>query len=491
MTAIHPFFASMIAERYNDAMVPDPIYMEKVWFIAERNSDVVLMCDILKSKNITPIILERAKLRKEEAIRIIYLRHPETDAATIKSLLETERRSEVFAGLVCEGKNNKVLADILVEKILEKPTKILAREMVAVRFPDPRAQVAALKVLSGDRRLPDKVLSSKNVLIKNLLAQTEYASALIDNMTAAELVNHDYTTLSSAELHKLVVKLVSAASKKDGEAAYYGHYFLRYVLEALIQIAGNPITGEDTFKLLSTLELSEWFLRAQASTDHSSYCSRFQTVMGASTMSIMVGAVDDVYSNAKSATGNELDKMMSLAIAADKSSSLVEGLLENPQALEHTLVVPLVKLATPLNLAVAMERSRSTPLFKLMWRERGLGTPTKCWEFVADVDDVVVELSKEVYARVLDVPIYQMTRDIEALFPFTVPDQAVLEMPWSVMAGNSSRYSSVLSGPVRRKIIELQLKTLGDSHNNWENFNSFALVWTGTYGALLEASATI
>lgn len=489
MNTIHPFFASMIAERYNDSTLPDPSYMEKVWFIAERNSDVAMMCDILKSKSTTPVILERAKLRKEEAIRIIYLLHPETDADTINSLLETERRSEVFAGLVREGKSNKVLAAILVNKILEKPTKILAREMIGIRFPDPRAQVAALKVLSGDRRLPDKIQSSKTVIIKDLLANSEYASAIIRNMTAAELVHHEYSALSGADLHNLTVKFISAASSKDYERL--GRYFMRYLIEALIQIAGNPTTESETFKLLNAVELSEWFSKAQASSEHSSYCSRLQTVMSSSTMTLLVGAVDDVYRNAKGATGEELDRFMNLAIAAEKSSNIVEGLLENPGAMGHTMVTSLIKLASPLNLAVAMERSRSTVLFKLIWREKSLGTPTKCWEFLTDPANVVLELSKEIYAKVPETQIYQSNREIEALFSFIVPDQAILDMPWRVIGSNSSRYSSALSGPVRSKIMELQLKTLGDSQDNWENFNSFALVWTDTYGALLEASATI
>ena len=102
-----------------------------------------------------------------------------------------------------------------------------------------------------------------------------------------------------------------------------------------------------------------------------------------------------------------------------------------------------------------------------------------------------MELSKEVYAKIPETHVFQSSREIEALFSFIVPDQAVLDMPWRVIGANSSRFSSVLSGPVRSKIMELQLKTLGDSQDNWENFNSFALVWTGTFGALLEASATI
>ena len=489
MSAIHPFFASIIAERYNDSTVPDPSYMEKVWFIAERNSDVTLMCDILNSKSVTSIILERAKLRVEEPIRIIYLLHPSTDADTIKSLLENERRSEIFAGLVSAGKSNEVLAEILVGKILEKPTKILARELVGVRFPDPRAQVAALKVLSGDRRLPDKIHSSKNVLIRELLAKNEYASAVIRNMNAEELVNHDYTALSSVDVHILVTKLIAAAASTDSR--YQSRYFVRYVLDALIQIAGNQNTESETFKLLNTVELSNWFLKAQGSSDHSSYCSRLQTVMSSSDMTLLVGAVDNVYSNAKSATGAELSRLMNLVVASDKSSNIVEGLLENPHALEHTLVTSLVKLASPLNLAVAMERSRSTALFKLIWSEKNLGTPTKCWEFLANPADVVMELSKEVYAKIPETHVFQSSREIEALFSFIVPDQAVLDMPWRVIGANTSRFSSVLSGPVRSKIMELQLKTLGDSQDNWENFNSFALVWTGTFGALLEASATI
>lgn len=489
MSAIHPFFASMIAERYNDSTTPDPSYMEKVWFIAERNSDATLMCDILKSKSVTPVILERAKLRKEEAIRIIYLLRPDTDADTIKSLLATEGRSDVFAGLVREGKSNKVLGEILVEKILEKPTKILAREMIGIRFPDPRAQVAALKILSGDRRLPDKILSSKNVIVKDLLANSEYASAIIRNMTAGELVNHDYSNLSGADLHNLVVKFISAASSKDYERL--GRYYVRYLLDALIQIAGNPTTESETFKLLNTVELSEWFLKVKASSEYSSECSRLQTVMSSSSMTLLVGAVDSVYRNAKSATGVELDRFMNLAIASGTSSNIVEGLLENPCALEHTLVTSLIKLASPLNLAVAMERSRSTALFKLIWREKSLGTPTKCWEFVTDPANVVIELSNEVYTKVPEAQIHKSHREIEALFSFVVPDQAILDMPWIVIASNSSRYSSMLSGPIRSKIMELQLKTLGDSQDNWENFNSFALVWTGTYGALLEASVTI
>lgn len=488
MTRIHPFFASAIAERYNDSTVPEPLYVEKVWFIAERNADILLMCEILKSKKVTPVVLERAKLRKEEAIRIIYLLHPQTDPESIRSLLENEGRSEVFAGLVQGGKDNKVLSDLLIAKIAKKPTKILAREIVGSRFPDPRAQVAALKVLAGDRRLPDKVISSKNIMIKNLLTTSEYASDIIDNMTATELLNHEYGKLSAENLHKLVVKFLSAATKTDNSNS---RYFVRYLLDALMAIIALPATGSETFLLLNSVEFADWFLKAQGSSDQSSYCSRFQTVMSSSTMTILAGAVDEVYSSAKVTKGNELDRLMNLVVASDKSSNIVEGLLENPHALKHILATSLVKVASPLNLAVAMERSRSTALFKLIWREKGLGTPIKCWEFLHDPSAMVVELSKEVYVVNPNVPTHKNNQAVEALFSFVVPDQAVLDMPWEIVSNNSSRYSSVLSGPVRSKIMEMQLKILGESTDKWETFNNFALVWTGTFGSLLQASVAI
>lgn len=496
MPNLHPFFASILASRYDDTLKPDPSYVEKVWHIAEKCGNVATMCDILRSDSLTPAVLDRARLRKEEDIRILYILRKDTPAETIKALLENEGRSGVFAGLVREGRENKILHDILVEKIVAKPTKILAREMVACRFPNDRAAMAALKVLAGDHKVTDAVRSSKNLLIKDLLTKEDYAAEVIESMTTEELVtaiaDHRFDTrekLSADNLHKLSTKLMTTAQTMD--LGHVSRHFMRYMLETFIQVAGNPKTSTDTFKMLSSIEQSTWFGKLSKMGEYATYCSRLQTVMSSSSMTLSVGASDDAYEQAKCAEGSEFESLVEVTVASGKSSSVLEGLLENPRVSTHSLIHPLLRLSSPTNLVVAMERTRSSELFKAIWRNRNIGIPTKCWEALDDAQAVVMDLSKEVYSKGPTKDAFSRGRDIEALFVFVMPEQAILDMPWDVIESNCSRYSTVLSGTMREKIMDLQMRSLGTCPEHWETFNSLAHTWQGTFGSLLQTSVKL
>lgn len=496
MPNLHPFFTSILAPRHDDTVKPSPSYLEKVWHIAEKCGDVATMCDILKSDKLTPAVLDRARLRKEEDIRVLYILRQDTPAETIKSLLENEGRSDVFAGLVRAGRENKVLHDILVDKIVAKPTKILAREMVACRFPNDRAAMAALKVLTDDHRVTDVVRSSKNSLIKDLLTKEDYAGEVIESMTTEELVtaisDHRFDScekLSTDNLHKLSTKLMTTAQTMD--LAHVSRHFVRYLLETFIQVAGNPKTSTDTFKLLNSIEHSTWFGKFSKMGEYASHCSRLQTVMSSSSMTISVGASDDVYEQAKCAKDSEFESLIEVTVASAKSSNVLEGLLENPRVLTHSLIGPLLRLSSPTNLVVAMERTRSNELFKAIWRDRNIGIPLKCWEALDDAQAVVMDLSKEVYSKGPTKDPFSRGRDIEALFVFVMPEQAILDMPWDIIESNCTRYSTILSAAMREKIMDLQMRSLGTCPEHWETFNSLAHTWQGTFGSLLQTSVKL
>ena len=488
MSNLHHFFGSMISPRYSSKDEIDPLYVEKVWLMAENSQDVVLMNSILKLATLTPLVLTRAAAHKEASLRVSYLLREDTSVDTIQFLLGPERRSDVFAGLVVACKNNKVLSDILVAKMIEKPTKILAREMIRERIADPRAQIAALSVLSGDKNLPDRLISSKVTMIKNLLASSEHSSQMVTILTAKELVGGDYTSLSSKDLYALVVKLVSAARSHDERTL--GRYYVRFMLDSLMAIANNPNTDEKTYKYMAKLSEDVWFQTALAASDLHSYCLQFQTIMSSSALAMSVSTVDEVYDKARTVKGAELAFMIDLALAS-KQSSMLEGLLENPDALLSDKFTEVVQASSPTNVVMSMSRTNSPELFKAIWREKLSGTPDKCWEYLLDADAVVVELSKSVYSSIGSKPTYTISRDMEALFAFTAPREALANMPWSVVC-NELRYSPVLaSAKVRNTLMQMQLESLGSSIEKWETFNNFALTWTETFGSLLDAAVAI
>lgn len=488
MSNLHHFFGFMISPRYTSKAEIDPMYVEKVWMLAENSQDIVLMNSILRLAKLTPMVLTRAAARKEASLRVAYLLREDTSVDTIKSLLGPERRSDVFAGLVIACKDNKVLSDILVAKMLEKPTKILAREMIRERIADPRAQISALSVLSGDRSLPDRLITNKVSMIKNLLASSEHSSQIVTILTAKELVGGDYASLSSQDLYALVVKLVSAARNDDEHKL--GRYYVRYLLDSLMDIANNPNTDEKTYKYMAKLSDDVWFQTSLAESDLHSYCLQFQTIMSSSALAMSVSTVDEVYNKARTVKGAELAFMIDLALAS-KQSSMLEGLLENPDALFADKFEEVIKTSSPTNVVVSMSRTNSPELFKAIWREKLLGTPDKCWEYLPDADAVVVDLSKSVYGSLSSKPSYSISRDIEALFAYTAPREALANMPWSIVC-NELRYSPVLAlATVRSTLMQMQLESLGSSIEKWETFNNFASTWTETFGSLLDAAVAI
>ena len=98
----------------------DDTLLDNVWALAERSNDVELLVMMLEqSVRVTDQIRTAAVARKEAEVRIAYLGRVDTASEDRARLLEAERRSEVFAGLMTVAKSNADLGTRLAEQLAE------------------------------------------------------------------------------------------------------------------------------------------------------------------------------------------------------------------------------------------------------------------------------------------------------------------------------------------------------------------------------------
>ncbi len=468
--------------------IADDTLLDNVWSLAERSSDLELLVTMLeRSPSVTDRIRTAAVARKEAEVRIAYLGRTDTPSDERARLLENERRSEVFAGLLTVAKENADLGARLAEQLAEKPTKVLARVVLREDFDVKDSAWVALRTVSSDKKM------SRPLESKVLRAVARFSE---DEASCAEMVEF---------LPDLALVAIAPNVVPEGARARY--------LERLVGIASAQTDRWDwevrhrastaAGKILELAQLTDLDDATVIALGEASKQKGFETAepvaaVLAGRLALVDSGDDAQRRRGLEATGADIDRLVELALAGSSADidQVLQGLLENPAVRGHEKFESLVRHARPAVLVRAMSASRSADLLVALWPIRHHEMPDECWNFVDDRDGVIARMVTEMVARLEETDSYRWgSSELLDLLELGVSTAVVASLPFRAFVSSAHHYYR-WSRPriieiVGKQVLELQKEFLGSDPQLWENFNNLSTSWTGTLGDLLDASRSL
>lgn len=463
-------------------VVPGPV-ITQIWKLAEGSGDADVMCVLAGRPGQLPSeVVERLRLRKETEIRIQYLSRTDLTDEERTTLLESEKRSDVFAGLIAAAKENQPLAARLSAQFAAKPTKVLARQMLRDDFGDASLRFECLRVLAGDKRQPDWLWYKLRKVVEENAKDAARAAMLVDILPVSLLLHLDMAFLDEASQLTTIDRLAGFASRNCDSNEWESRRLCHSVCRYLVGASALPGLSDAVVTALDALATAEWMDEG----------GRIAGAL-AGRRAMMDDSVDEQRLVSRSASGARLDDLVKLALVDNTHSSetLVQGLLENPLVWAHAEFHALVSKAPVACLVKAMQATRSHDLMSRLWMVYDRNIPDACWEHVDDPHVLNERLVFETLARE-DQP-YRVQNAISNLLERGISDEAVARLPFAVIAENVyyRRYSSPVLEAVAPQLVRLQMGSLGENTQFWENFNNLSVDWSGTLGELLEAATTL
>ena len=465
--------------------VPGPV-VSQIWRLAEGSADAELMRVLASRPGPLPAeVVERLRLRKETEVRIAYLSRPDISDEERSTLLESEKRSDVFAGLMQAAKENDALAARLSAQFMSKPTKVLARQILRDDFGDPALHVECLRVLVNDRQMPDWLFRKLEKLVVACSSDAVCAASLVPLLPVPLLVSLEMGVLPEDAQLELIARFAAYGSGHYDNYDWNQRRLRSRVNEFLVEASALPGLPDRVVEALDELSKAEWVTVGEQMAG--SLAGR-RAMMGDS--------VDEQRLTARSSTGRRLNDLVKLALVeCSKQSateeSLVQGLLENPAILLHEDFPMIVSASPPAYIVKAVQATGSHDLMSALWRICDERIPEACWGYVHDSTALVERLLEETLER--NEHPYRTNALVAALLGRGVSDAAVARIPFTVFTDRVYRWrgSSPVLDAVAPQVVRLQIEALGDSPQLWENFNSLADGWTGTLGELLAASKNL
>jgi len=466
-------------------VVPGPV-VNQIWRLAEGSGDVSLM-RVLASRTeaLPPAVVERLRLRKETEVRIAYLSRSDISDAERAELLAAEKRSDVFAGLIEAAKGNEALAGRLSAQFAARPTKVLARQILRDDFGDAALHFECLKVLVGDRQMPDWLERKLERIVRGCSSDKERAATLVPLLPIPMLLSLQIGVLDEDQQLELIGRLAAFGSGGHDRSDWSRRRLLANISEYLVEASALSGLSDRVVTALDSLSSASWVYDG----------GRIAGAL-AGRRAMMGDSVDERLLVARAATGRKLDDLVKLALVecakhSTRAESLVQGLLENPAVLGHAGFRELVEGAPPACLVKAMQSTRSHDLMSLLWGISEDRIPEACWEYVDDPMALTERLLAETVART-EHP-YRMSGLVSILLARGVSDAAVARLPLPVLVerGYHWRTSSQVLESAAPQVVRLQIESLGENPLHWENFNVLANGWTGTLGELLAASKNL
>jgi hypothetical protein len=455
-----------------------------LWKLAEQAGDHKALITLLQHAA-TPEIRKAAVLRKESAVRIAYLCHADTSADERAQLLDKERRADVFAGLIQASKQDESLRDRLIAQFQQKPTKALAKAFLRDGFPDTATEVTAAALLQNDRSLTDSVSRRMTRVIAAASKHDEHRVFLVGVLDVPFLLDIDEETLAGDEQVLFVTKLVDAHHVYTKGGTWEDRRIARNIESSLMKLCDSDKLNSDAAAKMVEIEDDQSF-----DTDFRGRLSSVLTARGVGTAEEPTQS-DTLTAKAQSSTGVQLDIVVDYATGGDTASqALIEALLTNPAILTHAHVEEVISRAHARALHNAIRTTRSVDLFKVIYRVSGSTFAEQAWEFIDNPEDVAITLLHEKMSGHMSY--YHSHREHTYLLE-TFPTERVLSSaPWSVMNSISRGWnSSVLEGKLGEMVQQMQLDKLGDDFGRWQQFNSLAQNWDGSFGDLLDAASSL
>jgi hypothetical protein len=456
--------------------------IKQIWTLAESAGDVDVMQAIAERPSaLPPEIVERLRLRKEAPVRVAYLSRPDLSEEERSSLLATEKRSDVFAGLIAAAKENESLAARLFEQFKLRPTKVLARQFLRDDLGDASLRFECLKVLVDERRPPEWLSRKfKQIIVENVQDKTR--TSLLANMLPVELLVHlDVTHLEPAAQVTVLERMAARAAQVGPKPVWEERSLLNEISRFFAAAATAASLSDEAVRTLDEFSASEWLYEGDQ-------------IAGAlaGRRALLDDTVDEKRLRARIATGSALEDLVHLAVVVDGPGNepFLQGLLENPAAWEHKRFDEIIRRTNPALIVRAVQATRSHELISKLWELGGnRSVPDACWDLLPDALSLRDRLLRETLVFAANAPMYVVETAVQSLVSLGVSDDAVGSIPYEMFVSRIYRhYYAALLHATAAQVLRLQLRELGEDAHYWENFNNLSQGWSGTLLELLEAS---
>jgi hypothetical protein len=463
-------------------------YLEQGWSLAERSGDDVVMREVLSRDTALPSsILERAKLRKEPSVRIAYLVRPEVSNEERAALLESEKRSAIFAGLVGIADEKPEVLAILLGQLRKKPTKILADALLRGGLKDVDMRYQCLKVLLQGGKTSVWLRDHSHKIIGENTANSERLSEMIEILEIPLLLNlcSAAIKLTPQQALRLLERVETYGSIPHDRWDYEADRCKRRLSNYLLELSELTTLSAEVSAKLYSVAAQDWVTEGEAILHRLANAS-----------ARLDEHVDELRERGRKATGVSLNKLLASPERHANTPSLLQGLLENKAAWSHPGFQQLLGVVQAPSIVRAMQTLRSPEYLQSVWETLRTETPEACWEYVDNSEIIAGELTTNLLERFDDESRWGTDRrDLAYLLTVGVPDSVVLQLPVSMLqvrryGTHYYGYSDVLSA-VTEQVIALQLRYLGTNSQYWENFNTLIEDWSGTLEELLDACVTI
>jgi len=463
--------------------VADEAVLNQIWKLAEGSGDLDVMRTLaLRPGSLPSSVSAGLRLRKEVDVRIAYLSRPDLEDDERGSLLENEKRSEVFAGLIDAAAKNPLLASRLEKQFAFKPTKVLARQLLRSDFGNADLRFECLRRLIDDKRPPDWLWRKFREIVTENLGNKERSEELVSILPPGLLVSLDMAILGEEAQLRLIERLVDFASRDHRHAEWEVRRVMQQISSFLVASSALANLSDAVVNALDAVSTAAWM-------------SDGDRIAGAlaGRRAMMSDTIDDLRLRARELTGSKLDDLFELVLAdrTDGSETLVQGLLENPAAWKHVQFSNLLVHVPAAFVVKAMQATRSHDLMSRLWEQNSHMLPDACWEYVDEEEMLAERLIEETLAR--ENVAFRIQNSIPSLIDRGVSDAAIGRLPFSLFTDSYGyrRYSSSVLNSSVQQVVRLQMATLGENAMYWENFNNLSAGWSGSLMELLEAARNL
>ena len=467
----------------------DDTLLDNVWALAERSNDVELLVMMLEQAvRVTDQIRTAAVARKEAEVRIAYLGRVDTASEDRARLLEAERRSEVFAGLMTVAKSNADLGTRLAEQLAEKPTKVLARVVLREEFDVKDSTWIALRAVSSDKKMARPLEHKVVRAAARFASDQDRCAEMVGFLPDQVLITLEAATIPGVARLQYLERLYEIATHEAPRWDWDLRHRASRASVKILEFAQITDLASDVLVKLSELSGTKEFETAEP-----------VAAVLAGRLALVTTGEERYRLQGLNATGADVGRLIEFALASSSSDAdqVTQGLLENSATWQHPKFEELVRDASPAVIVKAMACSRSADLLVKVWPLRHQQMPEECWNFIDDRPAVIARMVADEIENIgsaTDSFRWGNHRLLD-LLELGVDTSVVAALPFVAFTAGVSHYyrwsTPRIVDIVGKQVQELQREYLGSDPHLWENFNTLAASWTGSLGDLLDASRTL
>ena len=472
------------------------------WNMAERWKDVELLASLTRRKDLPEDLIEKAAQRNEIPSRIAYLTRASLPREVLLSLLTTETRASVLAG-VCDELDVAAFpefGDILFAKLNEKSTKVLAEAIIAKDGFSAQLYVSAMLAL-GDSPITGILESTMGTRLPIIAKNREASERLLalDNSRKLPLRANYFlqeegvsakTRLTAIERYIAPAVEGIVKMRAEGETPNRIGNLITQVDRALQRVLKTPDLQDDVIAKIQEITRAD----AELTTRLGSQVENYDPGESARARQAELARIELA---ATTADPNEVAAL--LRSVRHNDEVMLTGLADNPNLTGEQQLEVFEHLVGYFDEALAWaRRHRSDEVALRFYREHtSAAIRTDGYKLFTSIEEgkrlcILDSLNEKNQHS----GYYNRWRLLEEVLDELGDDNTLLRhVPWQYLAERSERDSWYRRyGKVTELALvfaELQLEYLGNDPAKWETVTVISNNFTGTLEQLVQTAASL